>query len=248
MGNQLWQLTKGRKFPPSWHFIPDSCFRTDSTPVHAPWLRGSVDLNENPLVSSWAAAAGCPTPWFLCHASPCAHSKQQELEGWVNPQPVASVPRCSPAGCCVRWNWDKISPGSPLLGSQTCSRPLARSVCLFIPRVFQFQAWWLLVTRSGAAPLLSLPVRPPYLYTLISLLLVSLLHSPRGVSDTLLAVTRVFLSIVAVPSSASAAELPVSTLLHPRNKLDIKGPLLQALGSVKAGTLPFTQKKKGKKN
>lgn len=209
MGNQLWQLTKGRKFPPSWHFIPDLCFRTDSTPVRAPWLRGSVDLNENPLLPSWAATAGCPTPWFLCHASPCAHSKQQELEGWVNPQPVASVPRCSPTGCCVRWNWDKISPGSPLLGSQTCGRPLARSVCLFIPSVFQFQAWWLLVTRSGAAPLLSLPVRPPYLFTLISLLLVS---------PCLLFCTPVISWTSRGPSPSSGVSQGGDTAIYPKKK------------------------------
>lgn len=245
MGNQLWQLTKGRKFPPSWHFIPDSCFRTDSTPVHAPWLRGSVDLNENPLVSSWAAAAGCPTPWFLCHASPCAHSKQQELEGWVNSQPVASVPRCSPAGCCVRWNWDKISPGSPLLGSQTCSRPLAQSVCLFIPSVFQFQAWWLLVEQRPFFPY-------PYAHRIYSLWSACFLlaRCTRPVES----VTRCLQSPVSFwaswqcPALPQQLSCPCLLFLHPRNKLDIEGPLLQALGSVKAGTLPFTPPKKGKKN
>lgn len=142
MGNQLWQLTKGRKFSPSWHFILDlvSGLSPHPSAVRAPWLCGGVDPNEDSLVSSWAATAVCPTPWFLCHASPCVHSEQQELEGWVNPQTVTSVPCFSPAGCCVRWSWDEISPGSPLLGedgSQTCGRPLAGSVCLFVPSVFQ---------------------------------------------------------------------------------------------------------------
>lgn len=103
-------------------------------------------------------------------------------------------------------SWES-SPGFSDLWQAT------RMVCLpFHSQRFPVSS---LVATGGAAPLLSLPVRPPYLFTLISLLLVSLLHSPRGVSDTLLAVTRVFLSIVAVPSSASAAELPVSTLFAP---------------------------------